>query len=205
MLEKLKGLKTWQKVVLFLVAIWVFFGVVKTLDNGGSSESVAQEEIGKSANEQYSNRKTAESQSDKQAEQESIEAQTKAEEESKKTALENELNEHINGMISEAQGYFNPDDPNTYQFASSMYINEVQFDTSSNDIYVSVNNDFLSLSDSDKTDVMNSAQNLTIGALLEKEYDLSTSEKQGMFTTVLNGQNTVGSSKVLDVREYTWY
>lgn len=124
---------------------------------------------------------------------------------SKKPELEAELNEHINGMISEAQGYFNPDDPNTYQFASSMYIDEVQFDTSSNDIYVSVNNDFLSLGDSDKTAVINSAQGLTIGALLEKEYDLTTSEKQGMFTTVLNGQNTVGSSKVLDVREYTWY
>lgn len=205
MKEKLRSLKTWQKIVLVFIGIWVFFGVVKALNNGGSSESVTQKEIGKSANEQYSNRKTAESQSDKQAEQESIEEQAKAEEESKKTALETELNEHINGMISEAQGYFNPDDPNTYQFASSMYISEVQFDTGSNDIYVSVNNDFLSLSDSDKTDVINTTQNLTIGALLEKEYDLTTSEKQGMFTTVLNGQNTVGSSKVLDVREYTWY
>src|SRR5699024_10319254 len=124
---------------------------------------------------------------------------------SKKPELEPELNEHINGMISEVQGYFNPDDPNTYQFAPSTYINEVQFDTSSNDIYVSVNNDFLLLSDSDKNVVANSAQGLTIGALLEKEYDLTTSESQGMFTTVLNGQNTVGSSKVLDVREYTWY
>ena len=205
MKEKLRSLKTWQKFVLVFVGIWVFFGVVKALGGGESNESVAQEEIGNSANEQYSNRKTAESESDKQVEQESIEAQAKAEEESNKNALEADLNEHINGMISEAQGYFNPDDPNTYQFASSMYINEVQFDTSSNDIYVSVNNDFLSLNDSDKTDVMNSAQNLTIGALLEKEYDLTTSEKQGMFTTVLNGQNTVGSSKVLDVREYTWY
>lgn len=205
MKEKLRSLKTWQKFVLVFVGIWVFFGVVKALGGGEINESVAQEEIGNSANEQYSNRKTAESESDKQVEQESIEAQAKAEEESNKNALEADLNEHINGMISEAQGYFNPDDPNTYQFASSMYINEVQFDTSSNDIYVSVNNDFLSLSDSDKTDVMNSAQNLTIGALLEKEYDLTTSEKQGMFTTVLNGQNTVGSSKVLDVREYTWY
>lgn len=205
MKEKLRSLKTWQKFVLVFVGILMFFGVVKALGGGESNESVAQEEIGNSANEQYSNRKTAESESDKQVEQESIEAQAKAKEESNKNALEADLNEHINGMISEAQGYFNPDDPNTYQFASSMYINEVQFDTSSNDIYVSVNNDFLSLSDSDKTDVMNSAQNLTIGALLEKEYDLTTSEKQGMFTTVLNGQNTVGSSKVLDVREYTWY
>ena len=145
------------------------------------------------------------------AKDESFEAELESEyssmveENSKNPELEAELNEHINGMISEAQGYFNPDDPNTYQFAPSTYINEVQFDTSSNDIYVSVNNDFLSLSDSDKTVVVNSAQGLTIGALLEKEYDLTTSEGQGMFTTVLNGKNTVGSSKVLDVREYTWY
>ena len=145
------------------------------------------------------------------AKDESFEAELESEyssmveENSKNPELEAELNEHINGMISEVQGYFNPDDPNTYQFAPSTYINEVQFDTSSNDIYVSVNNDFLLLSDSDKTVVANSAQGLTIGALLEKEYDLTISEKKGMFTTVLNGQNTVGSSKVLDVREYTWY
>ena len=145
------------------------------------------------------------------AKDESFEAQLESEyssmveENSKNPELEAELNEHINGMISEVQGYFNPDDPNTYQFAPSTYINEVQFDTSSNDIYVSVNNDFLLLSDSDKTAVMNSAQGLTIGALLEKEYDLTLSESQGMFTTALNGQNSVGHSKVLDVREYTWY
>ena len=161
--------------------------------------------------EEQSKKESASSEAEQSAKDESFEAELESEyssmveENSKNPELEAELNEHINGMISEAQGYFNPDDPNTYQFASSMYINEVQFDTSSNDIYVSVNNDFLSLGDSDKTDVMNHAQNLTIGALLEKEYDLTTSEKQGLFTIVLNGQNAVGNSKVLDVREYTWH
>ena len=161
--------------------------------------------------EEQSKEESTSSELEQSAKDESFEAQLESEyssmveENSKNPELEAELNEHINGMISEVQGYFNPDDPNTYQFAPSTYINEVQFDTSSNDIYVSVNNDFLLLSDSDKTVVANSAQGLTIGALLEKEYDLTTSEKQGMFTTVLNGQNTVGSSKVLDVREYTWY
>lgn len=80
MKEKLRSLKTWQKFVLVFVGIWVFFGVVKALDGGKSNESVAQEEIGKSANEQYSNRKTAESESDKQVEQESIEAQSESDE-----------------------------------------------------------------------------------------------------------------------------
>lgn len=161
--------------------------------------------------EEQSKKESASSEAEQSAKDESFEAQLESEyssmvkENSKNPELEAELNEHINGMISEVQGYFNPDDPNTYQFAPSTYINEVQFDTSSNDIYVSVNNDFLLLSDSDKSVVANSAQGLTIGALVEKEYDLTTSEKQGMFTTVLNGQNTVGSSKVLDVREYTWY
>ena len=158
-----------------------------------------------------STEQTESSVAEQSAKDESFEAELESEyssmveENSKNPELEAELNEHINGVISEVQGYFNPDDPNTYQFAPSTYINEVQFDTSSNDIYVSVNNDFLLLSDSDKTAVANSAQGLTIGALLEKEYDLTISESQGMFTTVLNGQNSVGHSKILDVREYTWY
>ena len=161
--------------------------------------------------EEQSKKESASSEAEQSAKDESFEAELESEyssmveENSKNPELEAELNEHINRMISEAQGYFNPDDPNTYQFAPSTYINEVQFDTSSNDIYVFVNNDFLLLSDSDKTAVANSAQGLTIGALLDKEYDLTTSEGQGMFTTVLNGQNAVGHSKVLDVREYTWY
>lgn len=193
-----------------LAVVLVIGACANTVDDKEEKVEDSTEQTESSVEEQ-SKKESASSEAEQSAKDESFEAELESEyssmveENSKNPELEAELNEHINGMISEAQGYFNPDDPNTYQFASSMYISEVQFDTSSNDIYVSVNNDFLSLSDSDKTDVMNSAQNLTIGALLEKEYDLTTSEKQGMFTTVLNGQNTVGSSKVLDVREYTWY
>ena len=188
-----------MKKILGVLAVVLMIGAcANTLGEESSVEEQSKEEITSSELEQSAKDESFE------AELES-EYSSMVEENSKNPELEAELNEHINGMISEAQGYFNPDDPNTYQFASSTYINEVQFDTSSNDIYVSVNNDFLSLSDSDKTAVVNSAQGLTIGALLEKEYDLTTSEGQGMFTTVLNGQNSVGHSKVLDYREYTWY
>ena len=199
-----------KKILGALAVVLMIGSCANTTDDKEEKVEDSTEQTESSVEEQ-SKKESASSEVEQSAKDESFEAQLESEyssmveENSKNPELEAELNEHINGMISEVQGYFNPDDPNTYQFASSTYINEVQFDTSSNNIYVSVNNDFLLLSDSDKTAVTNSAQGLTIGALLEKEYDLTTREGQGMFTTVLNGQNTVGSSKVLDVREYTWY
>lgn len=109
----------------------------------------------------------------------------------------NQINTAIATDLSERKSSADP------EAVWSQLIEKIEYD-SDGQLSVYVNGDFLNASDTEKNSTIKKAQNVAtteIGPV--KNWDSSDSQ-EGIMTTVYNGQNIVGQSKMLNHKEFKW-
>lgn len=101
-----------------------------------------------------------------------------------------------NGEPTE-DGEPNPD------FAWSLYVHELIYN--GNDLEMKTDAGFLDLSDAERTEVANRAQNIGNSVIgMYEDWDINKYQNR-LFLTVSNGKNVLGNSKIIDVTEFKWY
>lgn len=101
-----------------------------------------------------------------------------------------------NGEPTE-NGEPNPD------FAYALFIHELTYDGSSLEMQTDAG--FMTLTDEERNLVARRAQSIAGNVIGPHEDWDHTNYQRGLFLTISNGDNVLGSSKVLDKTEYKWY
>lgn len=108
------------------------------------------------------------------------------------------VNDDLKKSLSENQSYAQKGNSD---FAFASYINGVKY-TGSNELTVYVNNDFTNLPDKTKTDYLNQVQGMAQSVLLDKNKISDDDCREGLFITINVGQNSIGTSKITNHKEY---
>lgn len=115
-----------------------------------------------------------------------------------KTTKKTSINDELAKSLSEDQGYAQKGNSD---FVYANYINSVKY-TGNAQITVYVNNDFLNLDNQTKTNYLNQVQGMAGSVLLDHNKISDDDFRQGLFITINNGQNSIGSSKISNYKEY---
>lgn len=110
------------------------------------------------------------------------------------------VNKDLKKELKQDRSYAN-DDPTNYGYAK--YIESIKY-TGGTNITVQVNGAFKEVDDDIKTDVMNQAQDLAKMVLLNDGKISSEDAKDGLIVMVKNGKNSIGTSKALNHKKYSW-
>lgn len=111
-----------------------------------------------------------------------------------------EVNKDLAKALKKDQSYAN-DDPTNFGYAK--YIESIKY-TGGSDITVNVNGAFKDVDNDVKTDVMNQTQNLVKMVLLNDKKISDDNAGEGLVVLVNNGGNSIGTSKALNHKEYSW-
>lgn len=204
--------RQWKKIGISLAAVVISFiaFIITTPDEETTSDEEAASEETVDAEEEMVQEEGAETEKTESEENEEQETEEAENDDSDEQVVE--INETIAEYMEENQGYalgtldengepIEDGEPNP-DFAWSLYIHELTYN--GNDLKMQTDAGFLDLSEDERTEVANYAQNIgnTHIGMVE---DWDTSKYQDrLFLTVLNGENAIGHSKVFDVTEFEW-
>lgn len=151
----------------------------------------------------------------KEAENQRTEESKKDEKQKKKESSKQKylsVNKDIAAHLAEDQGFAtgsldkdgNPTEngnPNT-EFNWALFISKVEYNEDGLDIYV--NENFLSLNKADRKEVINTAQSAAAAYIGPSEDWQAEEYRNGLFSTIKSETEIIGSSRVLDVKDYKW-
>lgn len=151
----------------------------------------------------------------KEAEKQRTEESKRDDKQKKKEASKQKylsVNTDIAAHLAEDQGFAtgsldkdgNPTEngtPNT-EFNWSLFISKVEYNEDGIDVYV--NENFLALNKSDRKEVINTTQNAAAAYIGPSEDWEAEEYRNGLFATIKSGTEIIGSSRVLDLKDYKW-
>lgn len=110
------------------------------------------------------------------------------------------VNKDLKKQLKQDKSYAKSD-PTNYGYAK--YIESIKY-TGNSDITVQVNGAFKDIDDDIKTNVMNQAQGLAKMVLLNDGKISGDDASEGLVVLINNGKNSIGTSKALNHKEYSW-
>ncbi|WP_347297594.1 hypothetical protein [Dolosigranulum savutiense] len=124
-----------------------------------------------------------------------------------------DINNEIAEYMEENRGYAlgtlgsdgNPteDGEPNYNFAWALFVQKLEY--RGNDLLLQTDDGFLELTEEERLEVANNAQSIA-GFVIGRHEDWSPEDHQrGIFTTIQSGDRVIGSSKALNLREFTWH
>lgn len=110
------------------------------------------------------------------------------------------VNKDLKKQLKQDKSYAKSD-PTNYGYAK--YIESIRY-TGNSDITVQVNGAFKDIDDDIKTDVMNQVQGLAKMVLLNDGKISGDDASEGLVVLINNRKNSIGTSKALNHKEYSW-
>lgn len=195
--------------IAVVVAVFSFFGILLSV-GGGEEPEVAVEPETKEVEVVEEEEEPEEVEEPEEIEEV---AEEDSEEENQSDINLDEINAEIAKYMEERRGFAlgtldsngeptengepNPD------FSYALFIHELTYD--GDNLEMQTDAGFMTLTDEERNLVARRAQSIAGNVIGPHEDWDHTNYQRGLFLTILNGDNALGHSRVLDVTEFKWY